>query len=96
MVVSVFIISIITVDLLFNNQTFERPVFDLHGIRVIVDVMAIIHQFHVRCQSDQIIKTDLSVPIELFDLLNMVNLIEIEGILSSVKQDFTIFIGDKH
>ena len=95
-IVLVLIRRNVTLDLLFNNQTFERPVFDLHGIRVIVDVMAIIHLFHVRCQSDQIIKTDLSVPIELFDLLNMVNLIEIEGILSSVKQDFTIFIGDKH
>ena len=43
-IVSVLIVRIITVDLLFNDETFERPVFDLHDIRVIVNVIDITDQ----------------------------------------------------
>ena len=55
--------------------------------------MSVIHQCHVVGQGDKVIKTDRSVILRRFYLLNMVSLVEVECIVLSVKQDLTVFIG---
>ena len=94
-IVSVLIRSIITLDLFFNDKTFERPVLDLHGIRVIVNIMVIIYLCHIIGQCDQIVEANFPVVLRCFQFLYMVNFVKIESIRISVESDLTVLIRYK-
>ena len=86
-VVCVKIRLVSAVHLLLNDQSFQRPVFDLHGVIIIIDVMLVIDMCHVRGKGDKVVETDLTVILGCFLLLNMIShilIVEIELVLIAV------------
>ena len=95
-VVSVEVLIFLALDLLLDDQAFERPVLDLHGIGKIVDISTIINLCHVVGQPDEVVKADLSVILRFFYLLNMIYFIEKEVIIFPIEDDLTVFICLKY
>ena len=95
-IVGFIICRITALHLLLNDQPFERPVLDLHGVRIIVDVVAVVDLLHVIGQCDQIVETYCSVVLRCLHFLHMVDFVKIESIRISVESDLAILIRYKN
>ena len=95
-IVSLEVCRIATLYLFLNDQPFERPVLNLHGVRIIVDVVTVVDLRHIIGQCDQIVETYCSVVLRCLHFLHMVDFVKIESIRISVESDLAILIRYKN
>ena len=94
-VITLIVVFVITLYLLLNHKAFQRPVFDLHRVGVVIDILTIIHQSHIVCQCDEIVKTDCSVILQCVYLLDMIAFTEVEVILVGIKCNLAVLVSDQ-
>ena len=95
-IVGFMVCRITALHLFLNDQTFERPVLDLHGVREIVNIGPVINLLHIIGQCDQIVEAYFPVVLRCLYFLHMVYFIKIESIHLAVKGDLTVLIRCKN